>query len=59
MLSQSDVKGFAFTLGIGVIVSLLTAVAATRAILTTMGSTRFVRRPAAIGVRKRKPCLAL
>jgi SecD/SecF fusion protein len=53
MLSQSDVKGFAFTLGIGVIVSLLTAVAATRAILTTMGTTRFVRRPAAIGVRAR------
>ncbi|MGD0979968.1 MAG: protein translocase subunit SecD [Solirubrobacteraceae bacterium] len=53
MLSQSDVKGFAFTLGIGVIVSLLTAVAATRAILSTMGSTRFVARPAAIGVRKR------
>ncbi len=52
MLSQSDVKGFAFTLGIGVIVSLLTAVAATRAILTSMGSTRFVRRPAAIGVGK-------
>jgi SecD/SecF fusion protein len=52
MLSQSDVKGFAFTLGIGVIVSLLTAVAATRAILTTMGSTRFVRRPASLGVHK-------
>jgi SecD/SecF fusion protein len=52
MLSQSDVKGFAFTLGIGTLVSLLTAVAATRAILTTMGTTRFVRRPAAIGVRK-------
>jgi len=53
MLSQSDVKGFAFTLGIGVLLSLLTAVAATRAILSTMGSTRFVRRPAALGVRKR------
>jgi SecD/SecF fusion protein len=53
MLSQSDVKGFAFTLGIGVIVSLLTAVVATRAILSTMGGTRFVRRPAAIGVHKR------
>jgi len=52
MLSQADVKGFAFTLGIGVIVSLLTAVAATRAILTTMGSTRFVRRPSMLGVRK-------
>jgi SecD/SecF fusion protein len=53
MLSQSDVKGFAFTLGIGVIVSLLTAVAATRAILTSISSTRFVRRPSAIGVSKR------
>ena len=53
MLSQSDVKGFAFTLGIGTIVSLLTAVAATRAILTSMGTTRFVRRPSMIGVRQR------
>jgi SecD/SecF fusion protein len=51
MLSQSDVKGFAFTLGIGVIASLLTAVAATRAILTTMGGTRLVNRQSAIGVR--------
>ena len=33
MLSQSDVQGFALTLGIGVLVSLFTAVAATRAIL--------------------------
>jgi SecD/SecF fusion protein len=53
MLSQADVKGFAFTLGIGTLVSLLTAVAATRAILTTMGTTRVVRRPSALGVRKR------
>jgi len=53
MLSQSDVKGFAFTLGIGTIVSLFTAVAATRAILTSAGTTRFVRRPSLIGVRKR------
>ena len=54
MLAQSDVKGFAFTLGIGVIVSLFTAVAATRAILTSMGSTRLVRRPSALGVSKRR-----
>ncbi len=53
MLSQQDVKGFAFTLGIGTIVSLFTAVAATRAILTTMGTTRLVRRPSLIGVRRR------
>ena len=40
ILSQSDVQGFALTLGIGVLVSLFTAVAATRAILGTMGRTR-------------------
>jgi len=53
MLSQQDVKGFAFTLGIGTIVSLFTAVAATRAILTSAGTTRFVRRPSLLGVRER------
>jgi SecD/SecF fusion protein len=52
MLSQQDVKGFAFTLGIGTIVSLFTAVAATRAILTSAGTTRFVRRPSLLGVRE-------
>ena len=40
ILSQADVQGFALTLGIGVLVSLFTAVAATRAILGTMGRTR-------------------
>ena len=52
MLSEQDVKGFAFTLGIGTIVSLFTAVAATRAILTSAGTTRFVRRPSLLGVRE-------
>ena len=40
MLAQPDVKGFAFTLGIGTIVSLFTAVAATRAILDLGRTTR-------------------
>jgi SecD/SecF fusion protein len=54
ILSQSDVQGFALTLGIGVLVSLFTAVAATRAILGTLGRTRVIRRPSALGVSKRR-----
>ncbi len=54
VLSQADVQGFALTLGIGVMVSLFTAVAATRAILGTMGRTRVIRRPSALGVSERR-----
>jgi SecD/SecF fusion protein len=54
ILSQSDVQGFALTLGMGVLVSLFTAVAATRAILGTLGRTRFIRAPSALGVTKRR-----
>jgi SecD/SecF fusion protein len=54
ILSQSDVQGFALTLGIGVLVSLFTAVAATRAILGTIGRTRAIRAPSALGVSKRR-----
>ena len=50
VLSQADVQGFALTLGIGVLVSLFTAVAATRAILGSMGRTRMIARPSALGV---------
>jgi SecD/SecF fusion protein len=49
VLSTSDVKGFAFTLGIGTFVSLFTAVLATQAILTTMGDSRVVQSPSALG----------
>jgi len=49
VLATSDVKGFALTLGIGTIVSLFTAVMATQAILTTMGSSRAISRPSALG----------
>ena len=52
VLSQSDVQGFALTLGMGVLVSLFTAVAATRAILGTLGRTRAISGPSALGVTK-------
>jgi SecD/SecF fusion protein len=49
VLATSDVKGFAFTLGIGVIVSLFTAVLATQAILMTLGDSKTIRSPSALG----------
>jgi SecD/SecF fusion protein len=49
VLATSDVKGFAFTLGIGTFVSLFTAVLATQAILTTMGDSRVIQSPSALG----------
>ncbi|MEI7625081.1 MAG: protein translocase subunit SecD [Actinomycetota bacterium] len=56
ILATAGVKGFAFTLGIGVIVSMFTAVVATQAILGTMGSTRVLASRSALGAaKKRKP----
>ena len=49
VLATADVKGFAFTLGIGTIVSLFTAVLATQAILMTMGNSRAIASPSALG----------
>jgi SecD/SecF fusion protein len=49
ILATAGVKGFAFTLGVGTLVSLFTAVVATQAILTTMGRTRALARPSALG----------
>src|SRR3954471_5976550 len=43
MLATGGVKGFAFTLGIGTIVSLFTAVLATSAVLGTMARSRLLR----------------
>jgi SecD/SecF fusion protein len=53
ILATSGVKGFAFTLGVGTIVSLVTAVLFTQAVLATMGRSRFLRSPAMLGVGKR------
>jgi SecD/SecF fusion protein len=49
VLATADVKGFAFTLGIGTFVSLFTAVLATQAILMTMGDSSVIARPSALG----------
>jgi SecD/SecF fusion protein len=54
VLATSDVKGFAFTLGVGTIVSLFTAVIATQAILMTVGDTRAIRSPVALGAGRRR-----
>jgi SecD/SecF fusion protein len=51
VLATAGVKGFAFTLGIGTIVSLFTAVMATQAILMSMGKSRVLSRPSALGAK--------
>ena len=49
VLASAGVKGFAFTLGIGTIVSLFTAVLFTQAILGSFGRSRLLRSPAMLG----------
>jgi SecD/SecF fusion protein len=49
MLATAGVKGFAFMLGVGTLVSLFTAVMATQAILATLGRSRVLSNPAAVG----------
>ena len=53
-LATAGVKGFAFTLGIGTIVSLLTAVVFTRAILGLLGRSPILRSPAFLGARPQR-----
>jgi SecD/SecF fusion protein len=56
VLATAGVKGFAFTLGVGTIVSLLTAVVFTQAIVGTLGRSRLLARPSGLGAgKKRKP----
>jgi SecD/SecF fusion protein len=50
MLATGGVKGFAFTLGVGTIVSLFTAVLATSAVLGTMARSRLLRSKQALGI---------
>jgi SecD/SecF fusion protein len=54
VLATEDVKGFAFTLGVGTFVSLFTAVLATQAILMTMGDSRLISSPSALGAGGKK-----
>ncbi len=49
VLATAGVKGFAFTLGVGTIVSLLTAVVFTQALLGSMSRSRLLRSPAVLG----------
>src|SRR3982750_3689381 len=54
MLATAAVKGFAFTLGIGTLVSLFTAVLATSAILGATARTRVLRSPLALGAGRER-----
>ena len=49
ILATAGVKGFAFVLGIGTLVSLFTAVLATQAALGLMGRSSLISHPAALG----------
>ncbi|HET8566257.1 MAG TPA: protein translocase subunit SecD [Solirubrobacterales bacterium] len=49
VLATAGVKGFAFTLGVGTIVSLLTAVVFTQALLGSISRSRLLRSPSALG----------
>jgi SecD/SecF fusion protein len=55
ILATAGVKGFALTLGVGVILSLFTAVLATQAMLYAMRGTALLRSRAALGARDSKP----
>ncbi len=52
ILATAGVKGFAFTLGVGTLTSLFTAVVATQAVLGTLGDSRIISSPSALGVTK-------
>ncbi len=49
VLATAGVKGFAFTLGVGTIVSLLTAVVFTQSLLGSMSRSRLLGSPSALG----------
>jgi SecD/SecF fusion protein len=49
VLATSGIKGFAFTLGVGTMVSLLTAVVFTQSLLGSMSGTKFLRSGKALG----------
>jgi SecD/SecF fusion protein len=53
-LATANVKGFAFTLGVGTITSLFTAVVFTQAFLGLFGRARFMHSPAALGAREQR-----
>jgi SecD/SecF fusion protein len=54
VLATAGVKGFAFTLGVGTIVSLLTAVVFTQALLLSMSRSRLLRSPTVLGASRQR-----
>ena len=54
VLATAGVKGFAFTLGVGVIVSLFTAVVFTQAFLGIFGRSRLLQSPSLLGAGEQR-----
>ncbi|HEX7298184.1 MAG TPA: protein translocase subunit SecD [Solirubrobacteraceae bacterium] len=54
LVATAGVKGFAFTLGVGTLVSFFTAVLLTQAVLGMMGRSKLIHSPAALGARKQR-----
>ena len=54
ILATAGVKGFALTLGVGTLTSLFTAVVATQAVLGTLGNSRMISSPSALGAGKQR-----
>lgn len=55
LVATAGVQGFAFNLGIGVILSMFTAVLLTQAVLGVLGRSSLMSRPGALGARSRQP----
>jgi SecD/SecF fusion protein len=53
-LATAGIKGFAFTLGVGTLVSFITAVLLTQAALGVMGRSRIIASPTSLGAGERK-----
>jgi SecD/SecF fusion protein len=54
VLATAGVKGFAFTLFVGTVVSLLTAVVFTQSLLGSMSQTRLLNSPAVLGASEKR-----
>lgn len=54
LFATAGVKGFAFTLFIGVLLSLFTAVVATRAVFNVLAETKFLRDDRFLGLKQRE-----
>jgi SecD/SecF fusion protein len=54
LLATAGVKGFAFVLGVGTLVSFFTAVLLTQAVLGVMGRSKLIHSPAALGAGKKR-----